>query len=187
MLREVRLTVLLLAVLVLAACGGSASPVGTPEGVIPAPTPAPTSSGPNQEMVVQWQHNNKAGDILTNPSGMTLYVYKSDPPGGTACTGDCAKTWPPLAATKGAQVFAGERVPGKVATFTRPDGTTQVTYDNQALYTYSGDKSPGDTNGQGQANWSVVTITPGPIPTSAPTATATAAPPTSAPAATPTP
>src|SRR5512142_2444395 len=104
MLREARLTVLLLAALLLAACGGSASPGGTPEGIIPAPTAAPPASGTLQQVVVQWVHNDKAGDILTKPGGMTLYMYRSDPPGGTACTGDCAKTWPPLTAAKGAQL-----------------------------------------------------------------------------------
>ncbi len=185
MLRAFRLSFLLLAAGLLAACGGSSGVGGTPEGIIPAPTAAPTTSGSVQEVAVQWEHNDRAGDILTNPSGMTLYVYANDPPGGTACTGDCAKTWPPLAATKGAQLYAGPRVPGKVGSITRPDGATQVTYEGKPLYTYSGDKNPGDTNGQGQAGWSTVTITPGPVPTPAPTATATPAP--AAPAATPTP
>jgi predicted lipoprotein with Yx(FWY)xxD motif len=33
--------------------------------------------------------------------------------------------------------------------FTRPDGTKQMTVNCWPIYTFSGDKAPGDTNGQG--------------------------------------
>jgi hypothetical protein len=47
----------------------------------------------------------------------------------------------------------------KVGTITRSDGTTQVTYNGHPLYYFSGDKAPGDTNGQGVGgNW--FTISP---------------------------
>ena len=40
---------------------------------------------------------------------------------------------------------------------TRPDGTTQITFYGQPLYTFSGDAKPGDTTGQGTGGvWFVV-------------------------------
>ena len=36
-----------------------------------------------------------------------------------------------------------------LATTKRSDGGTQITYNGHPLYLYSGDKKPGDTNGQG--------------------------------------
>ena len=36
-----------------------------------------------------------------------------------------------------------------LGTSARSDGKTQVTYNGHPVYTFSGDSSPGDTNGQG--------------------------------------
>jgi predicted lipoprotein with Yx(FWY)xxD motif len=40
-------------------------------------------------------------------------------------------------------------VTGKLSTITRPDGTTQATYDGHPLYTYAGDSAPGQAKGNG--------------------------------------
>src|SRR5216684_3354750 len=42
------------------------------------------------------------GHILVNAKGMTLYVFAKDTKGKIACTGGCAKFWPPLLVAKGA-------------------------------------------------------------------------------------
>ncbi len=39
------------------------------------------------------------GKVLTNDTGMTLYVFDKDSVGKSACNGPCAGNWPPLAAT----------------------------------------------------------------------------------------
>ena len=44
------------------------------------------------------------GTVLTTASGLTLYRFTEDTPGTSACTGACAKIWPPLLASKGAHV-----------------------------------------------------------------------------------
>jgi predicted lipoprotein with Yx(FWY)xxD motif len=38
-------------------------------------------------------------------------------------------------------------VTGTLGTITRPDGTTQATYDGHPLYTYIGDTGPGQASG----------------------------------------
>jgi hypothetical protein len=53
-----------------------------------------------------------------------------------------------LAAGQG-PVTAGSGVTGTLATITRPDGTTQATYDGHPLYTYVADTAPGQAKGNG--------------------------------------
>ena len=42
---------------------------------------------------------------------------------------------------------AGQRLPGKVGTINRTDGTEQLTYNGHPLYTYIGDTAPGQAKG----------------------------------------
>ncbi len=93
---------------------------------------------------------------LTNSKGMTLYYFAKDVNGKSACTGGCARFWPPFHA-------ASSSVPASLkssalGTITRGDGSTQTTYDGWPLYTFSGDKAPGQMNGQGfKGVWFVAT------------------------------
>jgi predicted lipoprotein with Yx(FWY)xxD motif len=84
--------------------------------------------------------------VLTNSAGFTLYWFAPDTSTTSKCTGSCATYWPPV---KGPGT-AGSGVTGTLATITRSDGTTQVTYDGHPLYTYVGDTSPGENKGNGQ-------------------------------------
>ena len=99
------------------------------------------------------------GPYLTSADGKALYVYAKDTtPGKSACNGQCATNWPPLTVPAGAAATAATGVSGTIGTVTRDDGTTQVTYNGKPVYYFSGDKSAGQTNGQGIGGvWSVAT------------------------------
>ncbi len=99
----------------------------------------------------------KLGSILTDSKGMTLYAFKKDKPGESACVDNCAKNWPPLTIAEGTQPMAGSGIPGKLGQIERKDDTYQVTYNGMPLYHFAGDSKPGDTNGQGMGGvWSAV-------------------------------
>jgi predicted lipoprotein with Yx(FWY)xxD motif len=88
------------------------------------------------------------GKILVNSSGRTLYLFKKDSGGKSACTGACAKFWPPLRAS--GKPTAGRGVSAsKLGTIRRSDGKPQVTYKGHPLYTFQQDTKAGQTNGQG--------------------------------------
>lgn len=87
------------------------------------------------------------GSFLTDIKGMTLYIFKKDTPGKSACEGECVAKWP---------LYYVEKVAAKdglkdadFGTITRTDGKKQTTYKGMPLYFFVGDKAAGDTNGQG--------------------------------------
>ena len=103
-----------------------------------------------------------AGTVLAGVHGFTLYYYTEDKPGsGTSvCIGTCAQTWPPMMGPIKAP--AGVRLPGRLGVITRPGGARQVTLNGYPLYTYSGDKAPGQAAGNGiEGAWHVIKIKAG--------------------------
>jgi predicted lipoprotein with Yx(FWY)xxD motif len=84
--------------------------------------------------------------VLVDSQGMVLYWFVPDTSSKSNCSGQCAIYWPPV---KG-PLTAGSGVTGTLATITRSDGSTQATYDGHPLYTYIGDKSPGQNTGNGK-------------------------------------
>ncbi len=113
---------------------------------------------------VKLRRSLNQGFVLTTAQGMTLYrrdgyifqsggghsLHRGQPPRpavgrdiGTdaKCDGQCAREWHPLFAP------AGARPQGFWDVATRADGTRQWVYQGYALWTYDGDKKPGDING----------------------------------------
>lgn len=98
----------------------------------------------------------KLGEIVIDKNGMTVYRFMKDSPWPmkTACTGACLDKWPVIAPVDAADTEgidlkgSGPRGQGYVV-FDRPDGLKQQTIDCVPIYTFAGDKKPGDTNGQG--------------------------------------
>jgi predicted lipoprotein with Yx(FWY)xxD motif len=83
--------------------------------------------------------------VLVNSQGFTLYWFAPDTATTSKCTGSCATYWPPV---KG-PATAGTGVTGKITTITRADGSKQAAYNGHPLYTYIGDKAPGQDKGNG--------------------------------------
>lgn len=88
------------------------------------------------------------GLVLVDSSGRTLYAFSADGGGESSCYGGCAETWPPLL-TEGEPFASNGAAPGRLGTGERRDGGDQVTYAGHRLYTYTGDKGPGEANGNG--------------------------------------
>jgi predicted lipoprotein with Yx(FWY)xxD motif len=82
-------------------------------------------------------------DVLTNADGFTLYWFVPDTATSSKCFGSCAIYWPPVSGSPA----AGPGVTGKLGTIKRPGGGLQATYDGHPLYTYIGDRHPGQANG----------------------------------------
>ena len=140
--------------IVLAACGGDDDSSSNASATTAAKeTTTAAASDANATVKVA---TTDAGKMLVNANGMTLYALEKDSKNTSTCTGGCATAWPPLVVT-GKVVVAKGLDADDFATFMRTDnGMTQVSVYGAPLYTFSGDKAPGDTNGKTIPNWYVV-------------------------------
>jgi predicted lipoprotein with Yx(FWY)xxD motif len=109
-----------------------------------AATALPAATGPATVKT----RSTKLGRIIVNNSGRTLYLFEKDKNHKSACSGACAKAWPPLL-TKGKPKAASGAQSSKLGTTKRSDGSTQVTYGGHPVYTFIMDKKAGDTKGEG--------------------------------------
>ena len=82
-------------------------------------------------------------NVLTNANGLTVYWFVPDTLTSSKCTGSCAIYWPPVSGSP----TAGPGVTGRLGTIKRSGGGLQATYDGHPLYTYIGDRGPGQANG----------------------------------------
>src|SRR5437763_2924214 len=120
--------------LVVAACGSSSSNNSSTHAA--RYTPASTNASATSVMV-KTAHGS-VGTYLVGPSGRALYLWMGDKNGMSACSGACAKVWPPLT-TSGKPGASGGAMSADLGTISRSDGTKQVTYKGHPLYYYSGD------------------------------------------------
>ncbi len=99
----------------------------------------------------------RVGSYLTDAKGMSLYTFKKDSSGKSACTGDCIAKWP-VFYTK--TVVVSKKLDKKdFAVITRGDGIKQTTYRGRPLYYFANDAVAGDTNGEGVNNlWHVIAL-----------------------------
>ncbi|MDG4861424.1 SCO0930 family lipoprotein [Streptomyces sp. T-3] len=118
-----------------------------PDGKKAAPGQAGDAEG--EAAGLSTREDPKLGEIVVDKNGMTVYRFKKDSawPMKSACVGECLDNWPVVAPvdkndTKGI-------LKKGFVTFDRPDGVKQQTIDCWPIYTFSGDKVPGDINGQG--------------------------------------
>ena len=82
------------------------------------------------------------GRILFDGRGFVLYGFTRDRLGKSACTGACAKAWPPYIVKSRPRAGTGVST-ARLGTTKRGDGSLQATYAGRPLYYYIGDKKPG--------------------------------------------
>ena len=129
--------------LTVSACASSASSTATTANTPAAGSSSSAPAAAGGSTVSQKTIGNQ--QVLVDSSGMTLYWFVPDTSTKSNCSGSCATYWPPV---KG-PVTAGSGVTGTLGTITRSDGTKQATYLGHPLYTYVGDKGPGQNKGNG--------------------------------------
>jgi predicted lipoprotein with Yx(FWY)xxD motif len=83
--------------------------------------------------------------VLTNARGYTLYLFGPDTPTTSACSGACLAYWPPVIGTP----VLPSGTPGTLGVIRRSNGSIQATYNGHPLYSYIGDRAPGQANGNG--------------------------------------
>jgi predicted lipoprotein with Yx(FWY)xxD motif len=145
--------------LMLAACGssskGSTTPSPSASSTSASTSASTTSTGASAQAVKAASNAQLRATVLVDANGMTLYHLTGEQDGQFICTSaECEKNWPPVAASAMSESVAG------LGTVKRPDGMEQLTYKGEPLYTFAGDKAPGEANGQGikdVGTWMAVT------------------------------
>jgi predicted lipoprotein with Yx(FWY)xxD motif len=92
------------------------------------------------------------GATLTLKGGDTLYRLTKDSKNKSTCTGKCATVWVPVVLSAGEKAPVGSGV-SHLGSFTRSPGVRQVTYEGIPLYTFAGDKKPGQVTGNIKDTW----------------------------------
>jgi len=140
------------AVLGLAACGGS--DYGSSD------SPPAAQSG---DSTVSVEDLGDSGRVLVDSAGKALYAADEEAESGVVCTGACTSFWIPLRIDGGTP--SGTSLPGGLGVVGLADGTRQVTFDGKRLYTFVEDE-PGKVAGDGLSDafdgqrftWHVVSV-----------------------------
>jgi predicted lipoprotein with Yx(FWY)xxD motif len=152
-------------ILILAACGGSATTAPATQAAAPstaAESSTPSEAAPSEAAPSEAASAASSGEtveattvgqlgtvLVAGSNGMTVYNFTKDvkDSGKSACGSGCIGAWPALTVPAGTTPTGGTGVTGTLATITRDDGTLQVTYNGLPLYFFGNDKAPGDANG----------------------------------------
>ncbi|MGW7462837.1 SCO0930 family lipoprotein [Streptomyces sp. NPDC054797] len=102
--------------------------------------------------------NAQLGTIVADAEGRTLYRFDKDSawPMKFGCLDACLDTWKPAKPVDKSKVSG---IPAElVGSVKRPDGSEQLTIDCWPVYSFTGDKEPGDISGHNkQGLWFAVT------------------------------
>ena len=140
----------------IAGCGGGSSSTSGSSSTKATTTALPpvAKPPPNAEEGTVFVSLGSAaglGQILVDSEGHTLYAFSSDSGETPTCEGACAKAWPPLLDENGEPQPSNGTGAARLGTVTRADGNRQVTYSGHPLYSFEGDKMPGEANGNGSS------------------------------------
>ena len=144
-------TSLIVALLLLSACGGDSDDAGSTDGG----DGTATGTGGLQ------LSSTDLGDLLVDGGGNTLYLFLPDDQGASTCYNDCEAAWPVV----GELSTVGEGLDAALlGTTERNNGDLQATYNGWPLHYFSADAGPGETRGQGANNvWYVVDADGNPV------------------------
>lgn len=84
---------------------------------------------------------------LTDGKGMALYLFTKDSVDLNSCQDQCLTNWPVVYADNVLLANGVDR--SDFGSFTRSDGTKQLTYKGWPLYSFAKDTKAGDVNGEG--------------------------------------
>jgi predicted lipoprotein with Yx(FWY)xxD motif len=148
---------LLAVAMLLSACGSSNGTTAETTEATPAASEASSTASSSAEGTVKEASNSTVGStVLVDSRGMTLYHLSGESAGKFICTSKaCEQAWHPLTVSEGTTPSGSS----SLGTVNRPDGTLQVTYKGEPLYTFVQDTKAGQANGQGikdVGTWSAV-------------------------------
>jgi predicted lipoprotein with Yx(FWY)xxD motif len=112
---------------------------GTVAAALALATPSMSSSAADRATITV--HSSKFGRILFDARGFALYAFTRDRAGRSACTGACARAWPPYVVKMLPKAGTGTTA-SLLGTIRRGNGSRQVTYAGKPLYYYVGDREP---------------------------------------------
>ncbi|HWH21526.1 MAG TPA: hypothetical protein VN671_13400 [Solirubrobacterales bacterium] len=150
------LSALALAGALLAACGGGNSTSTTAASDREAEVQADAPASTREVAVVKTMTTKDPARVVVDTEGRTVYEFRRDNPmlyqfsrdPVPTCYGSCSHTWIPLLTADRPKATGGAK-PAMLGTIRRRDGGIQVTYDGHPLYLFTGDRRPGEMNGQG--------------------------------------
>jgi len=102
---------------------------------------APAMSSSVADRATVTVHGSTFGRILFDGRGHALYAFTRDRAGSSACSGACARAWPPYVVRMRPKAGTGATA-SLLGTIRRGDGRRQVTYAGKPLYYYVGDRQP---------------------------------------------
>lgn len=144
--------VLLASSLALAACGSDPTPLVAPADAAETSdaetTDANASAAPAANVVAVTSGESEVGEILIGADGLALYGFTNDIDATSACYGTCAEAWPPVIVDENWDVAPGLDS-GIFNAVTRDDGQLQLVAGKWPLYSFAGDTTATDLNGQG--------------------------------------
>src|SRR5690349_12937169 len=88
------------------------------------------------------------GQTLVDANGRTLYLFQGDRRNVSTLSVAGQAVWPPFTATSKPKALNGT-VGARIGTVAHAGGNAQITYAGHPLYYYVGDRSSGQTRGQG--------------------------------------
>ena len=158
--RAAAVAALAVSAMAVAGCGSSSRSSTSTAAAAPAAATSPSSTtstsssgGSGAESI--GTAKGSMGTYLTADEGRAVYLWVADSGGKSACSGACAKAWPPVE-TKGQPTAEGGVAAADLGTISRSDGSQQVTYHGHPLYYFIADKSKGQTKGDGTNGFGAV-------------------------------